>query len=108
MILDDKGAQIGTDAVDAPPAYDEVGGIHSTSLSSGQKTSSGPGRYSPQAQAKPHNATATHSRMPSGSTKTWLSWFSEKDTRMEVKGTIQSLVSKDLHGVLHNLTGSED
>ncbi|KAF8513534.1 hypothetical protein JB92DRAFT_2923183 [Gautieria morchelliformis] len=92
MILDDKGAQIAADAVDAPPAYDELSGAHSASLPSGQKTPNGPGRHPPQAQAGPPNATATRAYMPSGSTKTWLSWFSEKDTRIEVKRTIQSLM----------------
>lgn len=113
MILNDKGAPIeGPGEVDAPPAYDELEPSRNPSrFSADQKTPIGSGAFSPQAgpsNSREANAASSRSSQhngASGANKTWFSWFSEKDTRMEVKRTIQSLVSRRIWieiGVSHN------
>lgn len=99
MILDIKGPQIETGAVDAPPAYDELGGHQSDSprFSSDQKSHHGPGEgpsSSSRSQVSQPSQRGSKSSVGSGINKTWFSWFSEKDTRTEVKQTVQSLVSR--------------
>jgi hypothetical protein len=106
MIVNEKGAPVEPADVDAPPAYDELeSGRDSARFAGDQKAPNGPGGYVPQAgpsssretnQASPRSSQqGAAGHVPSG-TKTWFSWFSEKDTRMEVKRTIQSLVSRKL------------
>ena len=108
MILTNKAPQVETEAVDAPPAYDELIEAHQSSarFPSDQKTQNGPERQAaPEGQPGPSTLRAarpsprsSQSSVGVGTNKTWFSWFSEKDTRMEVKRTIQSLVSRSVNG----------
>lgn len=100
MIIESKvPPPVGVEPAEAPPAYDEHP-PRSPGFRSDPKRPSGstptPARAAPSTPRTP--GTMIPGRVPTAgcSNKTWFglsSWYGEKETRKEVKQTIQSLVS---------------
>ncbi|KAF8591634.1 hypothetical protein K439DRAFT_1626625 [Ramaria rubella] len=105
MILNDKSVRLPADPIDAPPAYNDIERGDPSRLSVDQKSPGGSGQSSePRAgpstlRSKASIVTTTSQSNLAGKTsgapvvnKNWFSWYSEKDTRKEVKQTIQSIM----------------